>query len=406
MSAREFVLPLLAAGALLLSACDGFCWGGGSPDPPPVNELFAVELALGPDSATIVRQAILQHNIWQFNHEDTLRRGLVDVSPAGDRLIVGRTVYTFPEAQRSVLPDSVTGCRWLHASPVLVCAVVAPDTLRHPGTGASLRVAAARTRVELRTAPGEAGAVLWADTARFVASTRYRLALPGRPAVSWDDRSAAFVRSVQTREVVLDASGAVVNDVVYAASVDALHHGLGEPGRLAAFASFLDPAARSIEVVLSPDGTRAAFAHDRKIYVATVGGGEAPLVLDGFSPAFGGDGSMLFYLRDLTGISPELVRVDLPDGAQQVVATGGRALAVDPAAGRAVYATTDGLSVYDVATGRTRAVFQTQRFLDAQKTSSSTVSGFIHHVVVLPGRPGHVLALGTLRRYTRFDDGC
>ncbi len=410
---RACLVVLLAASAALGASCD-FGWCTSGDDPPPVEELFMLDLAVGAEDAgtRLQRVLVLQDRINAPVVSQRLIDRAVHVSRDGNQVLFGNQWFQIDAPADETLPDSLSSCVFTHGEARLLCVVTAPDAILNASAGREQMVAAARTRLEFRASIDGPAEVVLADTARFFEPDKYRVTTFARPVLSRDDRKIVFVRNRETHKVVLDATGAVVNDVIFAADAELVYLDLDDPANPLLLAHALTDVARNQPwIALSPDGAHVAFEQGRAVYLTGVSATASRLVMDGKYPQFSGTGAVLMVQSEATPYYGDLTMTlyDVDAGTSTVVTDpdGIRYPTLQPETDRVYYVAGGAVKYYDLHRKQHAQVFTLDRYFKQREASESlAISGGLYQLVVLPGQPNRILAFGTLSYFFVDKGGC
>jgi|GEM_PF-6154166 len=256
---------------LCISISTSSCFGCRSLDGDD-SRLPVIEIVLAPSSsaqqhASIVssytRRRDLEEFSWTFHAS---RDDLFSLDQTGSKFFINSN-YFDAETNRTGISlaasDSLSFCSFTRTSGDALCVVTSPDTLHSTFLNRSMPVKVAKSSIsiweDLRNTPVE----LYGDSARFISEDQYQITTVLHPVLSNDNRHLAFIRQQQTRRILLEETGTIVDDILVAAQNDLVVLNTTadqDPEVLLANVSIDEQLSRHLAI--SPDGNRVALAQD------------------------------------------------------------------------------------------------------------------------------------------------
>lgn len=262
----SLLLVCLSFVSISTSSCFG-CRGLDGESRLPVIEIVLDPSASSQHPNTVVSRYERRHDIEQSTgFFSASRSDLFSLDQTGSKFFINSTYFDSETNKTSIsraASDSLSFCSFTRLSGDALCVVTSPDTLYNTFLDRSIPVKVARSSVAIWEDFRNASVELIGDSARFTAENHYQVTTMLHPVLSNDNRQLAFIRQQQTRRIIQDEAGTIVDDVLVSALNDLVIQNTAtdlEPEVLLANVSIDERLHRHLAI--SPDGSRVALAQD------------------------------------------------------------------------------------------------------------------------------------------------
>ncbi len=413
---RQGMLPYCAL-LIFLGGCD-WCMGGGEYGVPSTqSRIFALNLQSGGADPFLEDDVVFEkwpyHYDFRYQAPSDFEERRVSANAGVTQVLVGGDKYErgwerfYPSS--SPLADSLDSCSFVPStSTPLLCIVIASGPVSNSRMAVPLTIKVARSYIGLGSEYLQA--VFLVRNARFVSAERYRIERPEQVVLSSDGKTLAALLRHETRQVVVDASGAVVNDFTYASSHRLVVLRLDNPEVVTQLSADLlaadsGPPEQPLPVTLtiSNDGSYIAVEQDGVIRVSALSDSSQVSTFEGYLPQIV-DGKLLTTPE--RGHASKLLLYDLADGSRIEIST------VDainswlhhPQSGLVFYVTAMALWSYNPTNDSHELIFDLSEYLSDQGLREPDIdlkSSALFYVFALPGNSSRLGLFGYIT--TRYD---
>lgn len=221
--------------ALCLTGCiDLGCIGGSGGYDEPTYNRFIYELTVGQDSSDTEGEEVFFEEHWDryggMSYREIFNQQRFAVSRKAQQILLNRNLYNRSGNNEDVtISDSISWAGYYHNTHRVLVTTFVNDTLDHPEDTLAVPLRPYYSSLELREALESVSPdTLLFGRANFISDRRYRVTAYRKPKISTDDRSVVYLKSTETHQIVVDSSGAVVDDFIYATDIELVHRLLDE----------------------------------------------------------------------------------------------------------------------------------------------------------------------------------
>ena len=418
-------LCLLLYSGIGISACD-FCFLGGSGgdyDPPQLS--YAITLVH--DTASPLSDAQIASyssvgntgRVFRSYSFSSNSNHLISFDKDGRRFFIDNNLFDTEEQRNPVvLDDSLSSCAFMRDSAEAVCVLNRPGMLANRFNGGADEVQASQVALSFWLDFESTPRVVLADSARFISENRYVVRNFINPVSSSGGNAIAMIRSTETREIVRNAQGEVVDDFVFFAQYDLVLWHNEAPDEVVLLVEDIEiDATIRHQIAIAPDGSRVAYTvRSDGIYVWDAQTSESTKTIDrGRFPRFVSSGDYLIGYRWISSAhEAQIINLDAGTIRTTLPLFNAFSLAVDRETDTVYFIQARSqLSAYSIESGELNVIFNSEQFSEfvesepeqSPDTQQSVTLNSMFLVSPAAGNQLVVIQDATIYTYST-DDGC
>lgn len=298
---RHFNWILIFLIGITSTDCLDFCFG--SPDPDPVHELIVLDITPGADSLSTQWNEVFRDReyIDGLDLANAVENHTVSIGPDGRSMLWDGSLITFRPHTGTTLENALTQYQFTNTGDKgrFLVSRASPDSIHHDADN-FIPVPSAVTSMELRTSINQKGMILASDTAHFISQNRYQINRFFYPVLSRDDRKLLYLKSVETREIVQDSTGQVVDDFLYANKLELHYASLTIPlqdDQIITTFKNVSPQEHKPHFDLSPDHQYVTYEFSGEVYLTDTSNQTTKALPAGYRPKFSPTGRYILISR-------------------------------------------------------------------------------------------------------------
>ena len=266
-----------------------------------INGSELVVLSIGIDEEMAWNEEIRDEGQYDYKIINAIENSETNVNIDNDRMLIANEIYHFKEDLITKIPDSLKQCNFGKNDNQIICSVSRPDTLYNSYLDSSYLVENAvnilyELDVEVNTDELIIlkQRILDIDSAQFISENRYEIDAYHNPDFNIETDAFYFQKSEDIRELVLNSSEEVVNDILFYRELNQMLIEGSSTENLFSYGQ-VNPNEKFPELDVSFISQKYAYSKSGEIYLLDISGTKPTHIAKGNSPFFFSDGDKLLF---------------------------------------------------------------------------------------------------------------